>query len=133
MTRPRRQPRRVSLGLVHRLAAAVCLSLLTLYYPTHFWVPQVRGLVPNPPAWQIVLGGVVQLLALPIALVNRLHIPYLWGLDLWFPQDLGEPLDRQGLILAHLRTGTLVYLSLLYVPTVLRHLWRGRHRGEAEG
>jgi hypothetical protein len=112
--------RRISLGLVHRLVGAVCLSLLTLYYPTHFWVPHLSGLLPEPPAWQVVIGVVVQVLALPIALVNRLHIPYLWGLDLWFPQDLGETIDRGRLILAHLSTGTLVYLGLLCAPALLR-------------
>lgn len=123
--------RRVSFGLVHRLAAAVCLSLLTLYYPTHFWVPHFRELVPNPPAWQVVVGVVVQALALPIALVNRLHIPHLWGLDLWFPQDIREPIDRQGLVLAHLRTGTLVYLALLYPPALVGVLRRRLHRNGA--
>jgi hypothetical protein len=123
--KPTRSPaRRVSLGLVHRLAGAVCLSLLTLYYPTHFWVPHLSGLLPEPPAWQVVTGIVVQVVALPIALVNQLHIPYLWGLDLWFPQDLGETIDRGGLILAHLRTGTLVYLALLYAPALLRAVVR---------
>jgi uncharacterized membrane protein len=116
--------RRVSLGLVHRLALAVCLALLTLYYPTHFWVPHLSGLLPEPPVWQLVAGVVVQVLALPIALVNRLHIPYLWGLDLWFPQDFGVTVNRQGLILAHLRTGILVYLALLYAPAFLRAVVR---------
>jgi len=70
------------------LASAVCLSLLTLYYPTHYWVPHLSGLLPEPPVWQLVAGNVVQVLALPIALVNRLHIPYLWGVGPLVPSGL---------------------------------------------
>ena len=57
--------RRMSLGLAHRLAVAVCLSLLTLYYPTHFWMPRFSGLSTKPPAWQVVVGGVVQVPGAP--------------------------------------------------------------------
>ena len=122
----RRRSRRVSLGLAHRLAAAVCISLLTLYYPTHYWVPHFSGLATKPPAWQVVAGTVVQIAALPIALVNRLHVPHFWGLDVWFPQDFGEHLNRQELIVTHLVTGTVVYLALLYLPSLVRlfHLER---------
>lgn len=56
--------------------------------------------------------------------MNRLHIPYLWGLDLWFPQDFGATVDGQEPILAHLRTGTLVYLALLYAPALLSAVMR---------
>jgi hypothetical protein len=123
----------MSLGLAHRLAVAVCLSLLTLYYPTHFWMPRLSGLSTKPPAWQVVVGGVVQVLALPIALVNRLHVPHFWGLDVWFPQDLGEHLNRQELIVTHLLTGTVVYLPLLYLPSLVRLLRRGTGDREQQG
>jgi hypothetical protein len=124
MTVRQADPRRASLGFAHRLAWAVLLSLLTLYYPTHFWVPNVSEFIPRPPVWQVVVGAIVQVLSLPIALVNRLHIPYLWGLDLWFPQNLGEPLDRLELVVTHLRTGIVVYTGVLYVPSLVRFLRR---------
>jgi hypothetical protein len=109
----------MSLGLIHRLAVALCLSLVTLYYPTHFWMPRFSGPASKPPVWQVVVGGVVQVLALPIALLNRLHVPHFWGLDVWFPQNFGEPVSRQELIVTHLVTGTVVYLALLYLPSLV--------------
>jgi hypothetical protein len=115
-------------GLVHRLAYSILIGLITY-------------LLANLPLYEkgepISIGAHVLVLVLyfldfPIAVVSRLDIPYLAGIDLFFGHGVGEFMSPLEVLTWHLRLTILVYVPLFYLPKLLRagvERWRQRSRG----
>lgn len=107
-----------------RVSAALFLSLLTLFYPTHCWTPHFARMWPDAPGWQRVVGPTVQVLGVPVSAVSLLRIPFFTGLDSSFAKEPPAGMTRQRLIVGHLTSGLVVYSLLLWLPAV----WRRRRR-----
>lgn len=109
-----------------RLSAALFLSLLTLFYPTHCWTPHFARLWPELTARQQVVGVTVQALGLPVSAFSLLRVPLMTGLDSSFTPELPAGMTRERLIVGHLSSGILVYSGLLWLPALWRTLRRRR-------
>lgn len=117
MSSPTMAPRRLLLGLAHRLAYSLLAGLLTF----------VGAIVPFD-RYQALVHFVARVLDFPVAVAGLATSPYLAGIDMFFGKGVGEFMRPDEILRWHLELAIPVYLALFYAPVLARALYR-RWRG----
>jgi len=108
-------PRRLSLGLLHRLVISASLAVSTFYYTVSYHIPGFPRFGAKDPAWwEWVVGAIVKLINLPVAVVAA-FAPNHPPLDLWF-RTYYDFVTTQEMLYWHLGWAIPTYVALLYIP-----------------
>lgn len=116
---------RLVIGFVHRLAYATLIGFVTWF----LWTARFDTL----PLGHDLQLAVVRILAAPVVPASRLTSDTGWkAIDPFTSDVVGHNEPSEKLLLWHLRLAIPVYVSLFYLPSLVRWLiHRARHRHAA--
>jgi len=97
------------LSFSHRLAWSIVFGLAGFF-------PCVMPTDDGP--LRVVYHSMCYVFDLPVALVTRLGIPYVAGLDVFWFRGVGEFTHPNEMLYWHMRVAVPTYLALLYLPNL---------------